>query len=151
MFLFRLSLLHWVLLFQAPSGLCLAVILRAYVCKTAFADCCIGWWLIPYLFFVHFLFFQPAGCTSNTPGNLLLCPLAAKRLPSPNIRAIFLLIETHSAATAFSQGGKWQVETSGRPSPPRLHPFGKSACDVDKFRWGSWSNFSSDATFLKGM
>lgn len=38
------------------------------------------------------------------------CTPAVERLPFPHIRAISLLIETYSAATAFSQGGKWQVK-----------------------------------------
>jgi len=76
--------------------------------------------------------FQPAGGTSIMQ-VISPCMLAVKRLPFPHIRAIFLLIETHSAATAFSQGGKWQVKISRHLSPPSLLPYGKSVCEVDKF------------------
>lgn len=70
------------------------------------------------------------------------CTLAAERLPFPHIGAISLLIETHSAATAFSQGGKWQVKIPrhlSRPLPPSL---GQSGCEVDKFLEGPWSQAS---------
>lgn len=70
------------------------------------------------------------------------CTPAAERLPFPHIRAIFLLIETHSAATAFSQGGKWQVKISRHLSHPLPPSPGKNACEVDKFLWGPWSQAS---------
>lgn len=69
---------------------------------------------------------------------------AAKRLPFPHIRAIFLLIETHSAATAFSRAGKWQVKIWRHLSPSSLPPSGKSGCEVDKFFEGNWSLSSED-------
>lgn len=63
------------------------------------------------------------------------CTLAAERLPFPHIRAIFLLIETHSAATAFSQGGKWQVKISRHLSLPRLPLLAKVAVKlISSFR-----------------
>lgn len=64
------------------------------------------------------------------------CTPAAERLPFPHIRAIFLLIETHSAATAFSQGGKWQVKISRHTAhPPCLPPLAKVAVKlISSFR-----------------
>lgn len=73
----------------------------------AAADCFIGWWLI--LFFNLLEVLQSQVISPCTP--------AAERLPFPHIRAVFLLIETHSAATALSQGGKWQVKIPRRPLP----------------------------------
>lgn len=63
------------------------------------------------------------------------CMPTAERLTFPHIRAMFLLIETHSAATAFFT--RWKMagqdfETS-LSSHASLPPLAKSGCEVDKF------------------
>lgn len=63
----------------------------------------------------------------NHAGNLLLRASSRDVIPFPHIRVIFLLIEAHSAATAFSQGGKWQVKISRHLSPAHLPPLAKVA------------------------
>lgn len=127
----------WNRLFSVQAqGLSLAYCFRvpmvhaSIMCGNIFSHAEGRGWLL-YWLMTHSLF-QPAGGTSIMQ-VISSCMPAAKRLPFPHIRVIFLLIETHSAATAFSQGGKWQVKISRHLSPLPSPSVGKSGCEVDKF------------------
>lgn len=93
--------------------------------------------------------FPPAWPYFNHAGNLPPAPRQPRGYLSPHIGAIFLLIETNSATTAFSRGGKWQVNISRRLfSPPTsLFPFGESGSKVDKFMWGLGEDTTTYTSF----
>lgn len=72
-----------------------------------------------------------------------------ERLPFHTSGAVLVLIETHFAATAFSQRGKWQVKFAGHflayLCPPRSA--GQSGCEVPL---GTWSQASQDTGLYRG-